>query len=400
MESKNSIGSSASPPPSGVSHLVSASLELGDRNRGDGCPGALRMHEADDGLIGRIRMPGGHLDPSDWLAMADLADGFGDGRIHLTSRGNLQIRGISDQSGFVASMSEAGYLPSPAHDLVRNIIASPLEPRLRTLVDRLDAELIASPVAAGLAGRTLFGLDAGGGEIIAENPDFGLLARDGVFELFLAARPVGLSVAGDDAAAVLVRAADIWQAGRGSAWRVKERPEIIPGISESLLADGRVRRIEALPALRPRAIAPIGWIETEEGISLGAGLRLGVLSSRLARFLAAVDAPTTVTPWNSLVITGLSECVAEEVVKVLAPMGLIFDERSPWLRATACTGLPGCGKSHSDVRADLEIALGQGQLDGQGHVHFVGCARRCGHPNFPHTEYQATAESSYDIHQR
>lgn len=400
MESENSVGSSGDLPVLSVSRYVSASLELGERNRSDGCPGAVRMHEADDGLIGRIRIPGGHVIPADWLALAELSDTFGDGDIHLTSRANLQIRGISDQQGFVDKMAEGGYLPSPAHDLIRNIIASPLAPEMQPMIAQLDAALIESPIAAGLAGRTLFGIDAGGGEIIAENPDFGLLYRDGKFDLFLAATPTGLVVDRAHAVSAVVRAAELWQANRGSAWRVKEKPSLIPEITDVLVAEAMANQTDVACAPQPRRRAPIGWIDLEGRVFLGAGLKFGVLSSQLARFLAAINVPITVTPWNSVVINDLSEAVAEEVLKVLAPLGLIFDEGSPWLRVTACTGLPGCGKSHADVRSDVALALNQGLIDEPGHVHVVGCSRRCGHPNFPHTEYQATAESDYDIHVR
>ncbi|TWH44327.1 precorrin-3B synthase [Rhodococcus rhodochrous J38] len=39
-----------------------------------------------------------------------------------------------------------------------------------------------------------------------------------------------------------------------------------------------------------------------------------------------------VTPWRSVLLCDLDEWTAEQVVRVLAPMGLIFDADSPHLR--------------------------------------------------------------------
>ena len=127
--------------------LLSESFHLGDRDRSDGCPGALKMHVAEDGHIGRIRVPGGQLTPTIWETLADLADTFGDGDIHVTSRGNLQIRGITQDGEFAQAVRDHGLLPSPAHDRVRNIIVSPLGFAVHSLVAELDAAISRSPAA-------------------------------------------------------------------------------------------------------------------------------------------------------------------------------------------------------------------------------------------------------------
>ena len=77
--------------------------------------------------------------------------------------------------------------------------------------------------------------------------------------------------------------------------------------------------------------APIGWMQDGDVVTLGAGLREGRMDAQLARFLAAIETDIRITPWRSVVIHGLSDAVADQVVKVLAPMGLIFDANSPWL---------------------------------------------------------------------
>jgi precorrin-3B synthase len=110
---------------------------------------------------------------------------------------------------------------------------------------------------------------------------------------------------------------------------------------------------------------------------LGAAAPLGVLQARVAEYLAAIDAPMVITPWRSVLVCDLDEGVADAALRVLAPMGLVFDDNSPWLDVSACTGSPGCEHSAADVRADAARAVGDSST---AHRHFVGCERACGSP--------------------
>jgi precorrin-3B synthase len=102
-----------------------------------------------------------------------------------------------------------------------------------------------------------------------------------------------------------------------------------------------------------------------------------VLAARVAEYLAAIGAPLVITPWRSVLVCDLDEGVADVSLRVLPPMGLVFDENSPWLAVSACTGRPGCEHSAADVRADAAAALDE---PADGHRHFVGCERACGSP--------------------
>ena len=73
----------------------------------------------------------------------------------------------------------------------------------------------------------------------------------------------------------------------------------------------------------------------------------------------------------------LDGVVADTALRVLAPMLLVFDDESPWLNISACTGSPGCAHSIADVRADAALSL---EVDSAIHRHFVGCERACGSP--------------------
>jgi precorrin-3B synthase len=97
----------------------------------------------------------------------------------------------------------------------------------------------------------------------------------------------------------------------------------------------------------------------------------------VAEYIAAINAPLVITPWRSVLVCDLDEGVADVALRVLAPMGLVFDENSPWLDISACTGSPGCEHSAADVRADATAAA---STPSATHRHFVGCERACGSP--------------------
>ncbi|MET9106337.1 cobalamin biosynthesis protein CobG, partial [Streptomyces zhihengii] len=158
------------------------------RDRGDACPGALRLHTADDGALARVRVPAGLLDARQAYALADAAERLGDGALDITSRGNLQLRGLDPVcAGELAELLDAAdLLPAPAHERIRNVVASPLSGLdgrghldVRPLVRELDTLLCAAARAAALSGRFLFALDDGRGDMAELAADVMLLAEAG-----------------------------------------------------------------------------------------------------------------------------------------------------------------------------------------------------------------------------
>lgn len=80
--------------------------------RGDACPGALRLHEAADGHLARVRIPGGLLQASQATALARAAEDLGDAHLDLTSRGNVQLRALPADAGQELAARLAGRLCS------------------------------------------------------------------------------------------------------------------------------------------------------------------------------------------------------------------------------------------------------------------------------------------------
>jgi precorrin-3B synthase len=235
---------------------------------------------------------------------------------------------------------------------VRNIVSSPLSGRLggradvRSWVGELDHALQADPVLARLPGRFLFSIDDGTADVSGLAADVGVQVIDDDVALLLAGRDTGVRLGVDDAVAAMITVAARFAKSRGSAWRINELDDpaaLLAGFTPTCAPE----RIPAAP--RP----PIGWIEQDDGrVALGAAVPLGVLSARQAQFVAAIDAPVVITPWRSLLVCDLNEGVADTSLRVLAPLGLVFDMNSPWLQVTACVGSPGCERSRADVRAE------------------------------------------------
>jgi precorrin-3B synthase len=346
----------------------------------DACPSALQAYQAADGALVRVRLPGGAITAAQLNALAQAAARFGNATLELTARGSLQLRGIEDVGAVADAVAAADLLPSPTHERVRNIAASPLSGRAGGLIDvrpwvtELDRALQADAELAGLPGRFWFSLDDGRGDVSGLHADAGVeVTGDGSVALLLAGIDTGVRLSSDAAVTALVTIAQRFQQIRQKHWRINELddPSVLLAGYEPTAPAGRVAP--------PTGAAPVGWIEQDDSrIALGAAVPLGVLPARSAEFLAAVGAPIIITPWRSVVVCDLDEGIADTSLRVLAPLGLVFDVNSPWLSVSACTGSPGCERSGADVRADATAAVESGEVTGRRH--YVGCERACGSP--------------------
>ncbi|MFC4857735.1 precorrin-3B synthase [Actinophytocola glycyrrhizae] len=349
------------------------------RNRQmDACPGVLAVHRAADGGVARIRVPGGQLSAEAFRVVARGAAELGDGSVELTSRANLQVRGLDDgaETELAARLSAAGLLPSATHDKVRNIMASPLTGRdtagladVRPLVSELDAALRENAGLAGLPGRFLFALDDGRGDVAWLGADVAALATTpGTAAILLGGTDSGLRVPIGDVILLMLACAEAFLTERADEWRLAE------------LADRARRRVAARlgasvaepVAPQPVPATPFGPAAQADGrTALVAGAPLGWLNRAQAAALADTGAPLVVTPWRAVVVADLAD--AAPATEGLRSAGLLLDPGAP--RVTACVGRPGCAKALADVLADARPVAGV-----EVPVHWSGCGRRCGRP--------------------
>jgi precorrin-3B synthase len=361
------------------------------RVRADACPGALQTHAAADGALARVRVPGGLLTGGQLRTLAAAARDLGDGALELTSRGNVQLRGLAPgaEAGLGDRLAAAGLLPSATHERVRNVLASALTGRagghvdLRPWVRALDAALCADPALAALPGRYLATLDDGRGDVAGLGGDVGLLALSpDTVALTLAGADSGLRVHPDDAVRLALAATRAFLAERAAqgstAWRLAELTDG-PARVGARLSGGRGPAVDLPPA---PAAGPVGSAVQSDGrVALVAVVPLGRLSADQAELLARIADEVQLTPWRSVVVPDLAEDAVDDAAVALHRTGMVFDEASPWTRVTACAGRPGCAKSLADVRADVVRAVATGTLPADGaRQHWAGCERRCGRP--------------------
>lgn len=401
-----------------------------ERADADACPGALRLHAAADGPLARVRVPGGRLTGAQLTVVRELARRWGDGHVELTSRANLQLRALREApvAELAARLQAAGLLPSETHELVRNIVASPLAGGLP--VGPLDQALCAEKSLAQLPGRFLFALDGGAGDV-AFGADVAALPLDGEVAIVFAGSDVGLRVAATEVVPALLAAAHAFldeRAAQQAPPTAPDRPADLPDTARhqplSLPGGGydaggrqrvawRVRELIDGPARvgartaaalgralgepvrrsRPGVREPIGIIEQPDGtVAVGALVPLGRLNDVQLKVLASAKA-LVFTPWRGVVLPSLPPQAAGSWVAALAGAGLEVTAGSRWAGVTACAGRPGCAKSLADVRADADAAT----VAGEGlPVHWVGCARGCGSPAGPHVRVEATG-TGYEV---
>jgi len=394
----------------------------------DRCPGVLEVHRADDGGLVRMRVPGGMLAAGTLAAVAGWAEDLGNGRIELTVRSNLQLRGIAPgaEHELAARLTAHGLLPSPAHDKARNVTASPMSGRdalgaidVRPLVGALDRALCAEAGLAELPGRFLFALDDGRGDVAGTGADAGVLGLPGDrVALLLGGLDTGLRLPVVSAVPALLEVASAFLRQRPDprTWRIAE----LPGGPLSLLDDlvrlpGMVR---ADPAEVPAhdVDAPLGRIGQSGGlVALAVSVPLGELTPNRCRALAAAaHRDLVLMPGRSVLLPDLTPECATAVAPGLVAAGLILDHGSPLLGVSACTGRPGCARALADVRADatrlcagpvssVSVSAATTASEGDGSddrpgaarrtaVHWSGCARRCGRPTGPVIDVVAEPE--------
>src|SRR6476469_9859911 len=93
------------------------------------CPTLLSPMESGDGWLARVKPTAGRLSAAAARLIADAARRHGNGQIDLTSRANLQIRGLSPRSAeqFAEVIIGAGLAnPNPSLEATRNVMANPL----------------------------------------------------------------------------------------------------------------------------------------------------------------------------------------------------------------------------------------------------------------------------------
>lgn len=333
-----------------------------------------------DGLLVRVHPPGGVLAAEALRVLAAGARCHGNGLADVTGRGNLQLRGVTEDTH-----------PALAAELARAELADPrgAGPQRLTLTaplagldpaEALDAAALAAAIERlevdGLPAKTLVCVEAG----TALDPEADLrliaLGRDRL-ALGLAA-PAGTAWVGT--------------LGSGTA------PAAVEKILAAFAATGarRVRDLDdraraALSAGLGLAGAPPPGRPLHPGVVALGAARAVILELPFGRADAALldraadwaerygDGRVRLTHRRGLAFAGLDVAGAAALAAAAREAGLILDPADPRRRVAACPGAPACAQGSTPTQRDAARLAGAAARLGIA-VHVSGCAKGCAHP--------------------
>ncbi len=395
--------------------------------------GLFYVAPAQDSYMCRLRIPNGILSQWQFAGLADLAEKFGGGYTHVTTRANLQLREIAPRDALhvVEGVQDLGLTTRGAGaDNIRNVTGDAtagIDPQ--ELIDT-------RPYARAwhfhvLNQRTLYGLPRkfnvafdGGGAIptLEDTNDIGFQAveiGDGAdvepgvwFKLLIGgitghkdlARETGIAVRPSEAIDVADAIVRVFIAEGDRTNRAKARLKYVldryaaqNGNLDGFLAKVEERlgrpltRIEA-KHIRPRPAqgrqAHIGvHPQKQPGLFyIGAVLPVGKMSAEQMRALSAIardhgDGDLRLTVWQNLLISGIPQQRLAKAKKALEKAGLGWQASSIRAGLVACTGSRGCRFAASDTKSHAEAIAAwceeRVSLDQPVNIHLTGCHHSC-----------------------
>lgn len=363
------------------------------------CPGVAAPMASGDGLLLRLRHPVGGLSPTQARAVAAAARDHGNGALELTSRGNLQLRGVTEEQlpAAQAALAATGLVDTdPGREAVRNVLAAPAsdqDPTARMdvtdVAQAVSAAIADDPTLRGLAPKTGIVVDGGGRAAIpGVTADIRLDACGGDrLRLGLAgqredAMAIGSVAATGAPAAVRRLLKALLDASDGEPMRMAAALRTHGAEPFRAALDGVAEPGDpGLPAL-PAACAPGVDAEGDWFLAIFA---FGAVDAERLNGLAAVseqyarsEPAIRLTPWRGVLLPG----VGDDAREALLELGAVLDPQDLRLRLGACVGAPACASGSTPTRPDAEAlaAAAPRLLAGGDRVHVSGCGKGCGAP--------------------
>ncbi|WP_371929053.1 precorrin-3B synthase [Pseudomonas sp. FSL R10-0399] len=396
--------------------------------RPTGCPGLLRIVQAMDGGICRVKLAGGVITAQQARAVADVAQRYASGVIEATNRSNLQIRGVGiEHAALIEPLLAVGLGPAnAASDDVRNLMLSPtagIDPYQTIdtwpLARQILASLESTPRFAELSAKFAVQLD--GAEALAmleHHHDLWLSAfvcnGQTLLAFGLAGCPthdaplgaVPLAHGHELVMAVLTLFLDV---ARPEQTRMRH---LLKDLSAADFVEQLALRmpvpITPLTDWRrdqPVLQSPIGtYPQRERGrVHVGAALVLGRLDAAMLNGLAQLaseygNGTLCFTPWQSVLLPDVRAEDAPLLTQDLHALGLLCEAQDPLAHLIACTGSSACAKGLADTKADarhLATLLSQPQT-----IHLTGCQRACAAAHVAPVTLLAVAPGHYDLYLR
>jgi precorrin-3B synthase len=360
------------------------------------CPGLSQPMATGDGLLVRLTPTGTTMSCEAFAALCTAARRYGNGVIEITSRGSVQIRGLTEDSvkRFAAGVARIDLAFGEGPPVLSDPLAG-LAPQ-----EALDASVIAAdlrraiaaaPFAADIGPKVAVAIDGGGVlHLDAVMADVRMRAQASGAHLHLAvggdaetASPIG-AVAAEHAVEAATRMLRVIAAG-GPAVRARD---IVATNGAAAFRRVVADILVDLPPPPPRPPAdPLGTYALRDGrLAIGLGLPFGHAHATALEELTHAAAETGATgyrtaPGRALVVMGVTEDGAGHLADIAQRLGFIVRADDPRRRVVACAGAPICASAEIPTRA-LAPSLAKVAVTGADApmMHLSGCAKGCACP--------------------
>ncbi|HET7767100.1 MAG TPA: NirA family protein [Burkholderiales bacterium] len=390
--------------------------------------GLFHVAPAQNSFMLRLRNPNGIIDAYKLRAVAGIAEEFGAGHAHVTTRANLQVREIGPQSALrvLERLAEAGLTSRGAGaDNIRNITGSPtagIDPQeiydTRPLGLALHHAILNHRELYGLPRKFNIAFDGGGAVASLEDTnDIGFSAvrvgtgRNVPAGVYFRVAAGGVTGHGDFAgdlgvvvapqqcvpvAMAIVRLfideGDRTDRKRARLKYVLERMGREPFLSavEKRLPAPLVRLSTAACEPRPPVArcAHVGFHAQKQAQRLYCGvvLPLGKVDAAQMRGIADIaerfgSGTIRLTVWQNLIVSDVAESDRSAVESALGEIGLSARVSAIGAGVVACTGNTGCKFSASDTKrhaaAIVEYLDARIAVDVPLNIHLTGCPNSC-----------------------
>jgi ferredoxin-nitrite reductase len=385
------------------------------------CPGLFYSTPAQDGLLYRLRIPGGIINYQQFQTIADIADNHGSGYIDITNRANIQIREIQQSINIevLKKFQALGLASTNAKiDHIRNIMTNPTAGidieeliDIRPLVKDWEEYITAHSHLGELSAKFSVCFDSGGKVSVRYQPNDIILAAElnnsNVYlRLYLSygekgepAKDTGIVFKPEKAITVLEALAETYLKHIDTKNRRKLRlreiinnitvKEYLHQVQENLNPD--ILKITKTPL---RAFAPmrekthIGThSQRQTGLYyIGIVLPLGRLETWQIRGLTNIakrygDSNIRLTPWQNLLLTDIPQNQISEVEQEITNLGLNSSPTDIKSFLVACSGKRGCATAATETKDDalnlVKYLDSLMILDSSVNIHFSGCSKSC-----------------------
>jgi precorrin-3B synthase len=336
---------------------------------------------------------------SAFAGLCTAAQTYGNGIIEITSRGSIQVRGLSaaSASGFAAEVGTLGIAAEDGIPILCNPLAGLADDELfdaapfaaelrRVLAQRSMAARLGAKVSVAIDGGGVLNLATLSADIRlkAEAINGNVALRVGIAGDETSATDLGLVTPADGIETVM-RLLDVL-AKRGRNMRARD-VLATKGSAVFRAAAADILERDASPRLSPRFSEAIGIHPIRGGLFV-CGIGLGFGHAHAAALERLTDAARAAgasgqraAPGRALMTIGLTRATAADFVTAAEELGFIVRADDPRRSVVACAGAPICASAHIAARTIAPVIadavarhMGRRQT-----IHISGCAKGCAH---------------------